>query len=336
MKSKIIFIFYLIFYISTGFGQSLINVNGVFWDANSGVDLDAEIFVIINNEKIKVGATDINKKFSFNLPTSADSLIFICKGFSIVSVPVHFNGAFNKKSSINIGVTTLGNLSQDQNSVFLLFCQPDNSNNNDSYILYGNDNEGNKITYSDFSLLMKNFVGHSQGRKISFESRELIVTRKTLNKTILFEKSFTAKKGFNFVDMNVYSNNKIADNINYTPTHIYATKSFGVRTVYFEQSKFDIKAIYKSTLDSLSIYLKENQNKNVGIKGYADNVGKPILNEELAKYRAKTVSNYLAQHGVFAKQMKVTWTNVSEIKNMQSEVQDLSKYRKVLIEVLNQ
>ena len=74
-------------------------------------------------------------------------------------------------------------------------------------------------------------------------------------------------------------------------------------------------------------------NARINVAGYTDNVGKETLNLILAKYRTQVVANYLKNKGVDASQIDLDWKNHNT--DSKKAIEELNKYRKVVIEEIN-
>ena len=76
---------------------------------------------------------------------------------------------------------------------------------------------------------------------------------------------------------------------------------FDSRNLYFDQSKYKLKAEAKLTLDSASAYLINHAKTKILVVGHTDNVGSREPNVILSEYRARAVAGYLQRKGVNAK-----------------------------------
>lgn len=85
------------------------------------------------------------------------------------------------------------------------------------------------------------------------------------------------------------------------------------RTVYFEFDKSNIMDSQSKKLDDLTKVLKSSKDvTGVSIVGYADRIGTADYNEALSKRRAKTVEQYLRDHGYMNTEIaKTAWLGES-------------------------
>jgi outer membrane protein OmpA-like peptidoglycan-associated protein len=70
-------------------------------------------------------------------------------------------------------------------------------------------------------------------------------------------------------------------------------KSFDLSDIYFETNSFQISSIAKNVLFEFTAYLKLNQNMEIEINGFTDNIGDSIANQILSENRAKAVYELL-------------------------------------------
>lgn len=81
---------------------------------------------------------------------------------------------------------------------------------------------------------------------------------------------------------------------------IQSGASVVLKNVFFETSKFDLKAESKAELNKLVEFLKTNADVKIQIGGHTDNVGNANTNMTLSENRAKAVKTYLVEHGASA------------------------------------
>ena len=152
---------------------------------------------------------------------------------------------------------------------------------------------------------------------------------------VLLKNRFFAKKGLNFIDLNTNlnseKNNQKSEKNKEKPFLKVQFKNDW--TVFFQQSKYDIDGLNKSTLDSLVADLKVFKFKKISILGFSDGVGDESLNKILGEYRSKIVTNYLINSGIDQNLIEIE--NQEQILNpsLDKNAKELSKYRKVDIHV---
>ncbi|GAB3692349.1 hypothetical protein GCM10027592_11210 [Spirosoma flavus] len=83
--------------------------------------------------------------------------------------------------------------------------------------------------------------------------------------------------------------------------------NLNVYILYFDQSSYMLRPGVKITLDSIAQQLVNQPKLMASVTGHSDTIGNRELNRQLAERRAKTVENYLRQHGVALSRIKATW-----------------------------
>lgn len=71
-----------------------------------------------------------------------------------------------------------------------------------------------------------------------------------------------------------------------------------LKNIFFETDKYDLKETSEIELEKLVELLDTNPSLKLEIGGHTDNVGTPEYNQILSENRAKTVNQYLLDHGV--------------------------------------
>lgn len=77
-----------------------------------------------------------------------------------------------------------------------------------------------------------------------------------------------------------------------------------LKNIFFETNDYTLKTESKAELKKLLEFLNSNPDLQIEVSGHTDNVGDKIYNQILSEKRAKTVSEYLTQHGVQASRVK--------------------------------
>ncbi len=73
-----------------------------------------------------------------------------------------------------------------------------------------------------------------------------------------------------------------------------------LKNIFFDTDLSNLKTESKAELSKLISFLKENQRVSIEIGGHTDNVGSQEHNIKLSQNRAKSVLNYLVEHGITA------------------------------------
>ncbi|MEO6883264.1 MAG: OmpA family protein [Bacteroidia bacterium] len=71
-----------------------------------------------------------------------------------------------------------------------------------------------------------------------------------------------------------------------------------LKNIFFETNKYDLKEESRAELGKLITFLNTNPNLKIELSGHTDNVGKAKDNLILSNNRAKSVYDYLIQHGI--------------------------------------
>ena len=73
--------------------------------------------------------------------------------------------------------------------------------------------------------------------------------------------------------------------------------------ITFDSGRAELKSHFYSTLDSVSVVLKEFNKTNIDVSGHTDSTGGAELNQRLSEDRARSVSNYLQSRGVISQRL---------------------------------
>lgn len=309
-------------------------VNSACWDAATGVDLKSNVYAIVAGKKIKLGESNSDGKLNLQIPINVQTLIFESEGYVSLQKNVYFFGAFNGQSKLQIGlpihkkgavvVEKSTKEKYNRNPDTVIFCFPDSHRKGMKYELF---RAKNRFLLDDFSSIM-NDLRHSYNT--DRVPGDYIVTVKSQNGEILLEKSFVIRDGISIVDL--YAVESKRENV--AQPVIGTEVSFDKRTLYFEQSKYDLQEDSKLTLDSVASYLSNHRAYRILVVGHTDNIGKKEPNVTLSEYRARAVSGYLRNKGVLANQITTKWEGATQ----QSEAADVSKKiennKRVVIEII--
>lgn len=327
------------------FSQGKITISGSFWDDNTGVDLKSAVYGYSAGKKVKMAETDKNQRFNFDLETFYDSLSFESEGFSSVNIPIHFEGSFTKLSTANLSINSKGGSGQKQDKNLFVFCKPSTHQKGMKYGLYS-IRKDSLFQNVDFSILMESSHGFAYPIILKKLNTNYKVISQSNDNEIVLDKTLKPKDGFTFIDLNIYqkedlpiSSEKVAEiqkeehseiieSIKTTDSNL-PYNTFGYRTLFFDQSKYELKSENRMVLDSLAIYLMHKTDAKVKIAGFTDNIGNENLNTILAKYRAQVVGNYLKTKGVEPSKIQLKW--IDQNNGSKQNQNDLSKYRKVVV-----
>ncbi|WP_431437164.1 OmpA family protein [Chitinophaga caseinilytica] len=93
--------------------------------------------------------------------------------------------------------------------------------------------------------------------------------------------------------------------------------------MFFPTNQFVLEPASATELDKLVDFLRENATLQVEISGHTDNVGSDADNLLLSQNRAKSVVDYLAQHGIAATRLKAK--GYGETKPLESNDSDAGR-----------
>ena len=310
---------------------------GSCWDGTTGVDLPATVYAVVANKKTKLGVSDSKGILSFKIPTNAQSLIFESEGFVSITKKVYFIRTFSSRSKFNmtvpmekIGAAVVKQSAKEKynrNPETAIFCIPASHRKGMEYELF---RAKNRFLITNFSLLMD--VGHGLNTDIPPNHYLLVVKLK--NGQQLMEKDLFIKDGLNFIDLHVEKQNEEAPQpISSKPAKETETV-FDNRNLYFDQSKYELKAEAKLTLDSASAYLLNHAKTKILLIGHTDNVGSREPNVILSEYRARAVAGYLQKKGVNANQITVKWDGPNYQLKANAKSGDVGMNRRVVIEII--
>lgn len=113
-------------------------------------------------------------------------------------------------------------------------------------------------------------------------------------------------------------------------------KSAILKNIFFDTNRFDLRPESQSALRYLINFMTLNPNVSIEISGFTDNVGNDKTNQSLSENRAKSVYEYLVNHGVkaamlqykgYGKQMPVApnTTEENRAKNRRTEFKIIGK-----------
>jgi outer membrane protein OmpA-like peptidoglycan-associated protein len=77
-----------------------------------------------------------------------------------------------------------------------------------------------------------------------------------------------------------------------------------LRNIFFPSNQFTLDPASATELDKLVALMQDNPTMVAEISGHTDNVGSDAANQQLSENRARSVVEYLVQHGVQAQRLK--------------------------------
>lgn len=360
MKTKVFGLFLLLSFINlllslinSVYAQEL-SLKGYIWDDHNHRYLPVTVYSIIDSQKKLLGSSvqlDVfEHQYQVSVPLNTDSLLFEMSGYSSICLPVYFHGTFEKKSagaSISIEMPTEGeDISQ---RIYNLLPQPEEGtvlDNEFKLQFFHGDRQGytgnlSPILSKTSFILPRNIYKANAKYKLTITSPE---------GELLTQNEFLPKPGINFVDANIYPQEKTTvqktgkELPGSTPaaeaehrilplpiqnTRVMHEYPYGIPSIFFDQSKYELKTRGRHTLDSLLDYLNHKAGSKIAVKGFTDQIGDPALNTTLARYRAQVVANYLTGKGLSPHRINIQWDQTHNAQILTDT--GLSRYRKVTI-----
>lgn len=273
-----------------------VTFNGSLWDNATGIDIKSTIYAISEGRKIKLGESSSTGIISLKIPTNIQYLIFESDGYTSIKQPVSFTGLFIKSSKFNIGIrTSIIGIPPPKMLTTGIFCIP---NSNPKDIQYEIFRAEERFFITNITRLIN--ANLTSNHEMSQGHYLLVISTKEGEK--LMEKDVFIKEGLTFVDTHIeeQSSDKISQ-----PT--LTEKVFKNLSVYFDQSKYDLKNDAHLVLDSTVNYLINHIKTKILVVGYTDNIGNKEPNLTLSEYRARAVSAYLEKNGVHSTQIITKW-----------------------------
>ncbi|SOE23095.1 Outer membrane protein OmpA [Spirosomataceae bacterium TFI 002] len=338
---------------------SSVHLQGSIWDAEIGIDLDTKIYGIINSEKIELGFSKV-QQLNLEIPTNATELVFETEGYKTLHVPVFFHGPFKKSTQVYFSLqTTKGEGVIEEKNGLIMATQSSSYTGNAIHTFFEFINE--RFVYKRSISSIVNDTRFSCNISVQKQSsNQFRIFVNVGDEFPMNKRDFRTGEGINIVDVNYYpeesefesvktsseaSEERYADIpqkanqslnlgkiVNEEDTFENVSSVLGLKSIYFEQSKFELTNEAKMVLDEVIAFLKDNENKSISIEGFTDNIGDQSKNIILSQYRAKVVAGYLKQNGINEGRLNLLWQ-----KSIKAEENNttLNKLRRVEIRSLD-
>ncbi len=304
---------------------------GSCWDANTGVDLKSRVYSVIDDIKIKIGESNSEGLIlNLNIPTNSQFLVFESDGYEPIRKQTYFIGSFSGVAKFNMSLPMLkkGTIvnSMDSKQKFnrtpetAIFCIPENRNQAIDYELLHSKNRTYCTNFTNLIVVGSSF-------NIDLSPNHYLLVMKSKNGQIKFEKELVIVDGLSFIDLH------IEDQVKVTKVDEKPATLFDTRTLYFDQSSYELKANVKTTLDSVVTYLTNHSKVNITVFGYTDNVGSKKLNVALSEFRARTVAGYLKKKGVLSSQIITQGKGPDSLVILKNSEEINIKSRRVVIQI---
>ncbi|MEB2776994.1 OmpA family protein [Algoriphagus sp. D3-2-R+10] len=146
---------------------------------------------------------------------------------------------------------------------------------------------------------------------------------------------YVEKKGFLPKIYNVERDNiKNVKDLKVDLVPVATGEEFVFENVFFEFDEYSLKNESISSLKRLVKFLAENPNVNILITGHTDNIGSESYNQTLSLQRAKSVQNYLMEHGFHQARVLVEGKGDKEPMVPNNSLQNQALNRRITIKIL--
>lgn len=328
MKYLLAFLWVLVIVSVQGQTQSNLHFSCSFLDDSTGSYWTPLIISKKANMKTVIGKADFSSKFNLHLSTYNVLISLEDNGHELMNIPITYHGFFSKRSNANMSFS----FSKTKNTIIeknvLIYCYPEDFQRGNNYEV-SHFIKGVLHCKSNLSKLLEGKTSVVIASQSEFsENSSFQVSIATPQGKIFTMPKFSPKKGINFVDLSTNQNDFYhsfeLDNI---------SNKWENRSIYFDQSKYNLKKENIAVLDSIVKYLSKNLNSTIHVMGFTDRVGDAELNSILAEYRAKVVSNYLIKNKIDEKRIIIDWEDSTNKHPIIENGRKLDELRKVVINV---
>lgn len=314
---------------SSGFNKPLViqdkntvKITGFCYDPASGLDLKVHIFALEGEKKISLGESRVTgriNKFQIQLPNSVEFLLFESEGYRNIKMPIRRIGSIEENFEFEMTVPMAS-----QNSPTLP------SENQLHWHFTFTDNKNVEFKVNNI-LVINRLIRNKHLYLIPMQPGKHLIQARSEEGRLLLNQEFVLESGLTLMDVRV--NNAevpLADKSRDVRTN---KNSFDTRTLYFDQSNYDLKSEVKTVLDSIATFLIEEPQFKAQVTGYTDNVGDKNKNMILSEYRARAIGGYIIQKGISSKRIKMAWRGDEEFNNNDESEENKKKNRKVIIQI---
>lgn len=316
-----------------------IRLLGICYDVTTAAYLPVDIYALSGMNRIRLGKSDKDGRFSVLLPLSATSISFASSTYRTVTLPVTFVNNPTPMTDFGVGII-MGKLDSavvqqaDRLSVR-------NDLPNDVDVDYRVEPVGRRVGMTISAHGNRVLPGmHTSFRKgelmrsMHFEGAKPGPYRALVSTTdgrVLIDKTFTVNKGLTFLEVRPDMPAKpVPDKPTEEKRVDKATPSTAI--VYFDQSRYELTAATQSSLDSVARLMTSQPQLLAHITGYTDNVGEQQKNLTLSEYRAKLVAGYLKKQGVPDARLRVDWQGGNALISPGEAEADKARNRRVVIQ----
>jgi outer membrane protein OmpA-like peptidoglycan-associated protein len=289
------------------------------------------IYAGFKSGRKQVSKSDDIGNWDFRIPDTTQYLLFEVEGYHTINLPVNCIGQIASSSvfPVVVEMSLKDSLPMPlQNQLTICLSVPD-SMDIDHKIAHLNS------TAFSVSAFRKN---NNNGKHWpffyieGFRPGKGLYTAYSPEGHLYVRREMKLAPGLNFADVHIEKPKELSKT-NTPPVTIneIVVTSLHRKSLYFDQSSYELRNETKASLDSVSVFLKSRQEMAAHITGYTDHVGERQKNLTLSEFRAKMVMNYLTQKGVRADQINIQWKG-SDTRTVTDDSEE-SKIRKRRVEI---
>jgi len=307
-----------------------VRIYGSCYNVGTREDVKTTAFAGFKKGRLPLGESNESGVFDFRIPDSTTYLSFERDGYRTTTVPVRFLGPIASNSEFRIGVPMSAKEAQPVqpvNELVLCFTVPDSLD-----IDYEITQPNISAYYTYFEFKRRK---HPHNFLIKgFRPGKYLFAASTPAGRSLLKEEITTGSGLNFKAVYIEGARESTASNTIKPVIGNTAKAPDTRTLYFDQSSYELKQETMVALDSIARFLSSQPNMVAHLTGYTDNVGQRELNLTLSEYRARMVAGYLRQKGVASHQLVTTGKgpDASIVANDSEEAK--SRSRRVVIQLL--
>lgn len=289
--------------------------SGICYDVTDAQYLPVRVTAKVGGQEIDLGGSNKEGLVHLRVPPSTASLTFTSRGYHTVTIPVTVLGRPSPNATFAFAIymsKTDSAKVQQMNQLVVSFRLPDDliatyavaPVNKESRAKFVRTPHGN-IRPSGWSYENRNERFHSgmfiEGAQIG--PYKALVT--AAEGQVLVDETFPVKQGITLKE--IVPTVSMETRTSAHRSGVTAAEPPAPRTLFFEQSQYELTPSTTTALDSMTQRLATDPTLIAEITGYTDNVGERKLNLTLSEYRARRVANYLRQKGVPESQLLVDW-----------------------------
>lgn len=310
--------------------DNTIKISGSCYEPATGRDLEVRAFAVFKGSKIALGQSKLEgifNRFALKVPDSTKFLSFEANGFHTMTVPVNFIGKIDSNFDFGVLIPMSAKDSLPiipSNCVYFQYIAPDSMDVRHEFKNLLSTERGLVWDFKHKYNKGKHQAALNTCYWPSYKLGRYSYKAFSSDETLLLDEEIVLSAGINF---------KVIK-LNKPSRKLVEKAAFDTKTLYFDQSKAELRNEVKSALDSVAKFLSDQPQMILRITGYTDNVGDAAKNVILSEYRAKTVANYLMQKGIQTSQILVIGKGgESPVASNESEATKILN-RRVTIEFL--